>query len=273
MLSLEPDHITDLYVFVDDMTPIVREETRGRNALLSNSELITILVWNSLTVRQKTLKDIHNWLLMYHSYDFPQIPKYNAFIEHCHKIIPYLASLLRQLFSKDAPIKFMDSTMLPVCKVVRANSHKVAKDIAEFGKNHQGWHYGFKLHASVDHKRRLCAIAFTPANIHDAQMMPKILNKNTQIGVGDGGYTASVMNKKIWEGYGCVTISPPHPKQRKKLMNWWQDFLLKVRPKVESAFDYLKEHLHLVTSFPRSIKGYFLHYLRILLGYQFITLS
>jgi len=114
-------------------------------------------------------------------------------------------------------------------------------------------------------------LAFTPASGHDAQAMPRILNQQTKLAVGDGGYTASVMQRFIFQSYGAIIISPPHPKQKKKVMTQWQHALLTIRPKVESVFDYLKEHLHLVSSFPRSVMGYLLHYVRILLGYQIMA--
>lgn len=269
MLSLQKHHIIALYVWVDDLIPKKDNSSLGgRPSILSNSELITILIWNALTVKQKNLKDIHKWISLYHKDDFPRLPKYSAFVDHCHRIIPYLIFFLNNILSKKAKIRFIDSTMLPVCKLVRANSHKVAKDIAAFGKNHQGWHYGFKLHASVDYKKRLCGLALTPANIHDAQKIPNLVNEHTKIAVGDGGYTASVMKNIIWEKYKCIIVSPPHFKQDKKLLTNWQKTLLQLRPKVESVFDYLKEHLNLVTSFARSVKGYIFHYLRTLLGYQ-----
>lgn len=272
MLSLQPHHITDLYVLVDDLLSQVRKSSRGRPTLLKESELATILIWNALTVKEKTIKDIYQWVKMYHRPEFPAIPQYSAFVDHCHRITPLLIWLLEQLLAKQAPLRFLDSTMIPVCKLCRADRHKVAKRVAAFGKNHQGWHYGFKLHASIDHRGRLCGLALTPANTYDAQMMPQILNNKTKIAVGDGGYTARVMREQIFEKYGTFMISPPHPKQKRKLITWWQHLLLKARPKIESVFDYLKEHLHLVTSFPRSIKGYLFHYVRILLGYQVMAM-
>lgn len=51
-------------------------------------------------------------------------------------------------------------------------------------------------------------------------------------------------------------------------MSGLQFLLLNMRSKIESTFDYLKEHMHLVSSFPRSVNGYAVHYLRTLLGYQ-----
>jgi len=185
--------------------------------------------------------------------------------------LPHVYAILEQLLSKDSPLRFVDSTMLPVCKLVRADHHKVARSIAKFGKNHQGWHYGFKLHASINHNGRLAGLALTPANVHDAQMMPSILNEKVKIAVGDTSYGASVMRRYLWETYGTFVLAYPHPKQNKKIMAYWQQVLLSLRPKIESVFDYLKEHLHLVSSFPRSVKGYLFHYLRVLLGYQIMV--
>jgi len=176
--------------------------------------------------------------------------------------------LIEQTLVSDTPLRFIDSTMLPVCRIVRANRHKVARSVATFGKNHQGWHYGFKLHAACNPTGRLAAITFTPASVSDSQQIPYLVNDATAIAVGDGGYTASVMRRKIWREHGCFVLSPPHPSQKKQLSAPWQRLLLQARPKIETVFDYLKEHLLLVTSFPRSVNGYAVHYLRTILAYQ-----
>lgn len=51
-----------------------------------------------------------------------------------------------------------------------------------------------------------------------------------------------------------------------------QYLLLNWHSKIEAAFDVPKEHLHLVSSFPRSVFGYVVHYVRILLVYQILVL-
>jgi hypothetical protein len=273
MLALTKEHITELFVWLDDSLPALKFSAVGRKSKLTDSELVTILVWNTLTVKQKLLKDIYRWMVLEYAHEFPKVPCYENFIKQCHRVLPQLIWTLNQLLDAQAPVRIMDSTMLEVCKLVRADHHKVAVNIAQFGKNHQGWHYGFKLHVSINGKGQFAGIAFTPANEADSQQMPKILNKYTRIAVGDGGYTASVMQSFIWRTYGAIVISPPHPRQNKKLMTGWQHKLLLARPKVESVFDYLKEHLSLVSSFPRSVTGYLLHYIRIILGYQIMAIS
>lgn len=273
MRILTKNNIIDLFVWVDDNLPkeltyaALTEKKVGRPACLSVSETITILLFSNLTAPQKLLKDVWKWAKTNHSEDF-NLPCYSKFVEHCHKAIPQMAELLKSLLNNTASIRFIDSTMLPVCRDCRADEHRVAKDYAKWGKNHQGWWYGFKLHAAVDTNGNLCAIWFTPANEADSQQIPKLVDNNTSIAVGDGGYNASVMREQIWDKYRCLVLAPPHPKQDKKMSTGIQIELLHAREKIECVFDYLKNHLNIVSSFPRSIGGYLLNYLRNLLGYQ-----
>jgi hypothetical protein len=273
MLVLQKKDIISLYSWLDDQIPKPNQRRSGRRSILSNSELITILIWNTLTIKQKTLKDIYLWIKLDYQEEFPKLPSYEGFVKQAHRILPQMILILNLLLDEKAPLKFVDSTMLEVCKLVRVNTHKVAKSVAKMGKNHQGWHYGFKLHLSINHKRQLASLVFTPADIYDAQVLPKLLNQQTKIAVGDSHYGASVMREYIFKTYGTLIIAPPHYKQNKKVMTPWQHKLLTMRPKIESVFDYLKEHLHLVSSFPRSVMGYLLHYVRILLGYQIMVIS
>jgi len=268
---LRSHHIIDLFCFVDDLIPPSLGKSRGRPSALSASETVTILVWDILVLRQPTLKDLHTKLLMYHQEDFPTLPKYNAFLDSCHRALPVLATVLRQLLQSKEAVRILDSTKLPVCTLKRADSHKVAQNIAQFGKNHQGWWYGFKLHAAITRTGSLCSVVFTPANVHDAQVMPKLLNQHTKIAVGDSHYGAKVMGRKMWEEYGTIIIAPPHFTQKRKVVADWQQYLLSIRSKIESVFDYLKNHLSIVTSFPRSVNGYLLNYLKTLVGYQIIA--
>ena len=272
MLQLQLHHIVDLYCWVDELVPS-RVQVAGRPRALSDSEMITMLVWATLTGKHKTIQGIYDTVLLYLWKEFPNLPEYSAFARLYEETLPTATWLLETLLDTCEPVRIMDSTMLPVCKPHRTDSHRVAKGVAAYGKNHQGWHYGFKLHASISLDGSLCGLAFTPANIYDAQVTPAIINSHTRLAVGDTLYGASVMRKHIWETYGTVIISPPFPKQNKKVAAPWQTKLLNLRSKIESVFDYLKEHLNLVTSLCRSVTGYLMHYVRILLSYQILALT
>jgi hypothetical protein len=279
MRTLHSHHILPLFVWVDDAVaslPKTEKEIKkrgGRPATLRDSEVITIMVFNLLTVQQQTLRQIYDWVGQYHALDFPRLPTYQNFVAHCHRTLPLLNRLLGNLLESKAQLRFMDATMLPVCRLVRRKWHRVAKGVARTGHNWQGEHYGFKLHASIDNDGKLCAVAFSSANIHDSRAIPHLVNKHTRIAVGDSGYRSAPLHRKVRRAFGTYILTPPHYTQTKQVMTEAQRKLLRRRPKIETVFDYLKEHLHLVTSFPRSVHGYAMHYTRILLGYQLLQMG
>lgn len=273
MNALQKHHIVDLFVWVDDTMPKqLPSASGGRPSSLSTSELLTILIWDGLNEPHQTLKDTYNWIKRDYG-DCFKLPTYKNFVMLLHRNLPAMVWLLQTLLNYSAELRFADSTMLEVCKNIRADRHKVAASVATWGKNWQGWHYGFKLHASIDQMNRLTGICFTPADIYDAQRMEELIKGNTKVLVGDSHYGASPMRKRLWKKYGIIVITPPHYKQTKKVMTGLQHLLLTMRPKIEATFDYLKQHMHLVTSFPRSVKGYYVHYIRVLLGYQMRQVS
>ena len=272
MLSLEAHHIAHLRRWVEDHVPKQIYPNGGRPPILSDSDLLTILLWDTIVLHHKTLKDLHTFSCMYLRSEFPRLPKYNGFLAHCHRVLPHLWSLLEEL-CVDHSIRLVDSTMLEVCKLHRADRHRTAKNIAAFGYNHQGAHFGFKLHLSVGLDGTLCEFYFTPADIYDGQILPELIDHRTRLVIGDTHYGGSVMREYVYEQFGTVVVATPHYKQKQKLTARWQKILLDWRTKIEAVNDRLKEHLHLVSSFPRSINGYLLYYVRILLGYQILALS
>lgn len=266
MRALQKQHIVDLFVWVDDALP-KRAATTGRPSALRDSEVLTILIWDGLNEPHKTLKATYSWIRRDYA-DCFHLPAYQNFVAQCHRLLPAMIWLLQSILRYDAMLRFADSTMLPVCHNHRADDHRVAKAVAAWGKNWQGWHYGFKLHASIDVDHNLTGIYFTPADGYDAQSMEQLIKGATKVLVGDSHYGASPMRRRLWRRHKILVIAPPHYKQRRKLMSGLEFLLLGMRPKIEATYDYLKEHMHLVSSFPRSVAGYFVHYLRVLLGYQ-----
>lgn len=268
MRFLRSHHITKLIAVVDSFLPRTGDNPKGgRPILLHINEVIGLLLFSSFVAPQRTMKGIYTWAQTYYYRRF-HICSYKSFVRKCHQALPLMMYLLDRLLVKDTAIRFMDSTMLHVCKLVRANRHRVAKAVAGFGMNWQGWHYGFKLHAACNLRGQLAAVYFTAANEHDGQQIPHLVNDATIIAVGDGTYNASVMRRKMWREHRAYILAPPHPQQNKKILERWQLILLHNRTKIECTFDYLKEHMLLETSFPRSLNGYAVHYIRTLLAYQ-----
>lgn len=268
MRSLQNHHIVDVFYVVDNAVPEIPHPQGGRPKQARDSEIITLLIWNCLThTAQRTLKDVFRWALLYHHRDVPRLGTYGGFVAACHRLLPRLLELLGQLLVP-AELQLVDSTKLPVCRNHRADRYKVAAGLAGWGHNWQGAWFGFKLHVAVDVQGRLSAIRLTPADVYDGKVTNRLVRPETKIVVGDSHYGGSIDREKLWREHGVIVVAPVHYKQRRQIMAEWQRMLLSLRVKVECTFDHLKEHLPLVSSFPRSLDGYLLHYTRILLGYQ-----
>lgn len=131
---------TDLiscFVLIDDVCEdIIQPQTRGRHPCISTSEVIAILVYNSISLHQKTLKDIWSILYLYHQKDFKHLPTYAGFVHEVHQALPVMQELMtRSLIPGE--INFVDSTFLEVCSNHRAQRYKVARNLVAFGKNHR----------------------------------------------------------------------------------------------------------------------------------------
>ena len=270
MKTVSSNNIIDLYVFLDDCLP--KKLATGRPPALSISELLAVLLFSSLTENHQRLSEIYAWVKRVYPGWF-RLPAYANFVAAAHRAAPAMYALLNGLLADRAPLRFADSTMLPVCKRFRTKSHRTAKGAAKWGRNHQDWHFGFKLHASIDYSNRLCAFYFTPASEHDNQVMDRLVNKHTKILVGDCHYGGSVQRRKLYRLFKTIVVAPAQFRQNRKIIAAWQLKLLKLRPKIEAVFGILKEKFRLVSSYPRSVAGYFVHYLRILLGYQISRVS
>ena len=272
-LALESHHIVDLFVLIDNAVNEPAKPQGGRPKCAKDSEIITLLIWNCLThTAQRTLKDIFRWAILYHRRDVPRLGTYGAFVAACHRILPDMLELLGRILVP-AEIQFMDSTKLPVCRNHRADEYKVAAGLAGWGKNWQGFWFGFKLHLAIDAAGRISALTFTPADVYDGHVAPTLVREGTKIVVGDSHYGDKIARAKMWREHGVIVVAPVHYRQDKQLTAEWQQVLLAMRAKVECTFDALKEHLPLVSSFPRSVNGYLLHYVRVILGYQMATLG
>jgi hypothetical protein len=73
------------------------------------------------------------------------------------------------------------------------------------------------------------------------------------------------MVKRLYKRYGIITVAN---NKKRAVMAKWQQLLMTMCQKVEATFGRLKDHHLLVSSLPRSVTGYFVHHVRVLLGYR-----
>lgn len=74
MQALQKQHIVDVFVWVDDNLP--KQIQTGRPSALSDSELLTVLVWDGLTEPHKNLSSLYDWIAQEYQDCFPKLPIY-----------------------------------------------------------------------------------------------------------------------------------------------------------------------------------------------------
>ena len=94
-------HIIKLFVFLDDRLGRQAYVT-GRRPLLSNAEILTILIWSALTENHQRLSEVYGWVKRVYPGWFV-LPAYKNFVISCHRALPAMAALLKVLLAEHSP--------------------------------------------------------------------------------------------------------------------------------------------------------------------------
>lgn len=272
-----------LYCFVDDMIQSISTSLRPllsrpdqttpptKKHNLSIPELATLAIFRFFT-GHRNWKDFYRHLKTYHRQDFPSLPTYQNFLAAINGLSGFAAFLLQgfmnmfRLRTPDDALKFADSTKLKVCEIFRSLSHKVAKGVASKSKTHTGWFYGFRLHIVINPWLEILGIRITTATEDERRALASMWDGFLGMIVADAGYVGKDWATKARAG-GKILFAAVRANM-KKLMTEAQHQLFKERQKVEIVFATLKLRFGIETSLPRSVFGYFAHYLFALTAYQ-----
>lgn len=175
MSLLTKDKITQIFCLVDDfckeysseidshkkLSNCDNKKTRNRKHLMSDSEIITIL----MLYHFGTFKNFKHFYLFYVGIhlqsEFPKQLSYSRFISIEHKVFtPMMLFLNIVCFGKCTGISFVDSTKISVCHNKRIFNHKTFDGFAKRGKSTMGWFYGFKLHFVCNEKGEILSFYF-----------------------------------------------------------------------------------------------------------------
>lgn len=249
---------------VPDQTHPPTKKTR-----LSLVMLVSLILFKFF-VGHRSWKDYYRYLHSHHhGVTVGSLPTYRNFMVSMHKLAGYalvFLEVVRKYAKQGVTLQFADSTKLEVCKIKREFTHKVAKGLATKSKGTMGWYYGFKLHLVCDRHGQVLAWRITTATVDDRKGLALVWNELTGMIVADAGYLGSNWQEAAADlGLRLMTGAK---KVMKKLMSRWQHTLMKARQRVESVFSVLKLRLGIETSLPRSVMGFFAHYVWCLLAYQ-----
>lgn len=271
--------LTSIFCFVDDFCKKILPElkksligdgrkTRVRTDCLSESEIITILLWFNLS----GFNCFKHFYLSYQQnlrQPFPRIPCYERFVILQKKSFMMTNILLKFLTSssRKTDVYYIDSTFLEVCKNQRIYRHKTFKGLAARGVSSCGWFYGFKLHLITNHLGEVVSFAITKGNVSDQNMTQKLAKNLSGFLFGDKGYLSAKTAAELLK-HGLHLITKVRQNMKPKPISETNKFLLKKRGIIETIFGQLKDFRHLVHTKYRSKINYFTNVLSSLLAYM-----
>ncbi len=232
--------------------------------------MLVCLILFKFFVGHRSWKEYYRYLMSHHhGVTVGFLPSYRNFMVSMHKLCGYALVFLeavRKYCKQGVKLQFADATALPVCRIKREFSHRVARGLATKSKGTMGWYYGFKLHLVCDKDGTILAWRITTATVDDRKGLALVWHELTGMIVADAGYLGSNWQEAAAELH--LVLLTGVKKIMKKLMTRWEYFLLKARQRVETTLSVVKFRLGMDSTLPRSAMGYFAHYVWCLLAYQ-----
>jgi hypothetical protein len=269
------DKLTMLFCLVDDLLVLLPRPVPslasdkgpgGRHSKLSASEVLSLALFRFWT-SQANWKAFYGMVAAGFRQEFPNLPCYETLLRQITHHGPLGLLLLMVLLGQgdNQDSYALDATALPVSR--HGRRAKVVRQWAAWGRDSDGhWFFGFKLHAVCDLKGRLVSLRLTPGNMADVTQAEDLLMRLRGLAVADAAYISAGLRQKLYE-LGLLLLTPLR-KNMKGLASLDQLKQLKGRIIIETVFSVLKERLGLVTSLPRSLDGYLVHYVILILAYQ-----
>lgn len=214
----------------------IRRERAGE---LSDSELMTILIYFHQSQYRNFKAYYTQHVQVYLRDEFPQLVSYGRFVQLIPRVFSQLCAYLFSLFGRCTGNSFIDSTFIAVCDNRRIHQHKVFAGLATRGRGSCGWSFGFKLHLVVNDCGELFACCLTPAHRADVKLLPKLTQRLFGKLFGDKGYLSQPMFEQLLE-HGVQLITRLKSNMKNRLMSLSDKLLLRKRVIIESITDQLK---------------------------------
>jgi hypothetical protein len=278
--SLTRLDLTEIFCDVDDFYQVLERvgeltpqlpyggEAKPYRSRLSISEVMTIVIgFHGSGFR--TFKDFYQLQVLPHwNSAFPELVSYNRFVELMPWSLLGLVYFLNTCFGEMTGISFIDSTCLAVCHPKRKHSHKVFKDLADWGKSSVGWYFGFKLHLIINDCGELLAFALSEGNVDERKVVPQMAKGLIGKLFGDRGYVSQALFEQLY-AQGLELIAKRRKNMKNSLMKLMDKILLRKRAIIESVNDQLKNICQIEHSRHRSRFNFLVNLIAGLIAYSY----
>lgn len=240
--------------------------TRGPVCSLSDSEIMTILVFFQSSGYRNFKMFYTGFLATYFHQAFPKLPSYPRFIQIMNRVILQLILFSQFNSGKKTGIYYVDSTCLPTCHLKRSKRHKTFEEIAQYGKTSVGWFFGLKLHLVINNYGELIAFKITQGNEHDAKASESLLQLLQGLAFGDKGYIGKELFSRLLKK-GLKLITRVRKNMKPSGLSSLEKQLLDQRGIIETVIGHLKHHYHVWHTRHRSVVNAMTHLLAAIAAY------
>jgi transposase len=235
------DHLTEIYVFIDDFLSTHPALVQWRQSphdtpLFTDSEVLTIaLLQGCLGVA--SLKQTYRLVAHNCRAAFPPLCSYQQWMARLQSLTAQISALLvatAQIPPGSPAFYLIDAKPLPVCHRVRHGRVRLLReDGADWGKTSKGWFFGFKLHILRHIEGRIVNVVLTPGNWDDrAPALTLLQAVNGGVTLGDLGYRGQQRAAEWAEEAEMLVFTRADAPEKKGL-------LAQVRQAIETSFSQL----------------------------------
>ncbi len=181
----------------DKRIQYTKRKIRKRIFRTSLSEVLTILLLFHRS-NYRTFKHFYlDYVQVVLKHLFPSLVGYSRFVQLTSEAFFPMFCFVKEHQGVCEGILFIDSTVLTVCHVKRASSHRTFKKQAQWGKTTTGWFFGFKLHLVINHHAEIVAFKLTSGNIDDRKPVPDMIKGMKGKAFADRGYISEKLTQTL----------------------------------------------------------------------------
>jgi hypothetical protein len=245
--------IVSVFVQVDDLltawlAEVGRLRSRGPAPILHDSEVLTMeIVGEFLGLDQD--RALVDYFRTHHRALFPRIATVHrtTFARQASNLWVAKEALWQRVVAAiphDPALSLIDSVPAPVCRRAHAPKCRGFRGSATYGwdASSKGFYYGLRHHLRVSWPGIVTAISVAPANAHDQELVPELVDGLTGLVLADRNYWNPRLREEL-AGAQILLLTPAHHRSRDKTPAGSR-LLNHVRRRIETTASQLVERYH-----------------------------
>ncbi len=239
--------LVSVFCLVDDWLKDQSLRRRGSAPTLRDSEVLTIEIVGEY-LGTDTDKGLFLHFRRYYNEWFLTLRQTNrtTFVRQVANLwaVKYqLWQVVLKQLNYNTLISLVDSFPVPVCRFARALRFKLVSGWAAFGKDQvaKQTFFGLRAHVRIIWPELICGISLAPANTHDVEVAPEVLEGASGWVLG-GRYYWNPLIMAVFKAKGIWLLAPFKSARREKQP--WPRWMTHMCYWIETVFSQLIDRFH-----------------------------